>query len=454
MGAQKKVDTPIVEVSVVNTTTEVTEKPKRARKKATITRKTADVLNEITAKVEPINAASTTAVTQIVESKKSKGNEHVLKRIDDNGKLNLDGLTESEISEYRSIGNKLDVHDKMSISNYGSELSARLNKSTKELVSLSRSAGLGTETEEIMRSINSKLMDINLDEIKKPNPLVKLVRKIPLLNKVFFSVKKFLAKYDDMEKEVENMQEKLQAAQVIALRDNTELEKRFQDTVSCVGVLEKLIVAAKIKSEEYGQAIEVMEAEPEKYPAIAIHDVKSFKHELDKRISSMLTWHLSFNQSLFRIRDIQDANIAHSNAISETLDNMMPQLRDQLHQAIVLYNLEQGVKAHEVMINGFNEILMHNADAAHDMKVRVTEMTERTSINLETLKHNQEKIRETYTDTLRIMDEAAKQRISNEREMAQMEADLDSMLSGVGVSGNSQSVAAIEAKYTVDAGPR
>ena len=451
MATKKKNSAPIVEVTVTNSDA---EKPKRARKKATITRSTNEVLNEINMPSERKDVASTTAVAKITDSIKSVKSSSALKRIDDNGNLNLKGLTEKEISEYRAIGSKLDVHDKMSISNYGAELSVQLNRSTKELMSLGRSTGLGTETEQIMRDINAKLMSMDLDDIKKPNPIVRFIRKIPLLNRVMFSVKKFLSKYDDLEKEVENMQEKLQVAQAVALRDNTELEKRFQDTVSYVDLLEKLIIAAKIKSEEYNKAIEVMEAEPEKYSAIAIHDVKNFKHELDKRISNMLTWHLSFNQSLFRIRDIQDANIAHSNAISETIDNMMPQLRDQLDQAIVLYNLEQGVKAHETIINGFNEILKHNADASHDMKVRVTELTEKTAISLDTLKHNQEKIIETQKDVLRIMDEAAKRRINDEREMAKMETELDCMLSGVDMNKNLETVAAIEAKYTVDNGPQ
>ena len=110
---------------------------------------------------------------------------------------------------------------------------------------------------------------------------------------------------------------------------------------------------------------------------------------------------------------------------------MMPMLRDQLQQAVVLYNLEQGIKAHDVMINGFNEILRHNADATHDVKVRVTERTEQTAISLETLKYNQEKIIETQRDVLRIMEDAAKKRLASECEMATMERKLNQMMSGV-----------------------
>jgi uncharacterized protein YaaN involved in tellurite resistance len=452
MATKKKIDTPNVEVSI--TTTEVAEKPKKARKRATSrSKQTESVINEIiTVENKTTAEEATKAVAEILKGRK---NEKVtaLKRINDSGEINMLNFSNAEIEEYRSIGKKLDVHDKMSISNYGAELSEQLNRSTKDLMKRGITNKLGDETKSIMKEISSKLVTIDLDDIKRPNWFVRTIREIPLLNKLFFSVQKFITKCEDLEKDVELMQDKLHAAQAIALRDNTELEQRFQETISYIGVLEKLIIAAKIKSKEFGDALEIMEADPSKYSAITIHDTKNFKHELDKRIEAMLTWHLSFNQSLFRIRDIQDANIAHSNSISQDIDNMMPMLRDQLQQAVYLYNLEQGINAHEAMIDGFNEVIKHNADATHDLKVRVTKMTESPSLKLETLKHNQEKIKETTLDCLKIIDEAAKERINNEREMAKMRAELESMMSGVPINGNVESATAIEAKYTSDECP-
>lgn len=453
MAKKKTEEKPIVTVS---TTTKVVEKPKKGRKKASVAvRSTEAVLSEITERKTTVGDTAN-AVATILTSKNSK-KATSLKRINDNGEVNMSDITQAELAEYQAIGKKLDVHDKMSISNYGSELSAQLNRTTKDLLSRGTQTKLGDETQTIMKQIGAKLVTIDLDEIKKPNWFVRTIREIPILNKMFFSVKAFLAKYEGLEKDVEMMQDKLHAAQAIALRDNTELEKRFQDTLAYIDVLEKLIIAAKIKEEEYGQALEIMEANPDKYSAIDIHDTRNFKHELEKRIENMISWHLSFNHSLFRIRDIQDANIAHSNSISQDIDNMMPMLRDQLQQAICLYNLEQGLKAHEVMVDGFNKILEHNADATHDLKVRVTKMTESPTIKMETLRHNQEKINQTYYDCLKVQEEAAKQRLENEREMAKMRADLESMMSGVPTEGiEAKSAAAIEAEYslTPDAGPQ
>ena len=247
MAKKKTSETPVVTVS---TTTEVSEKPKRTRKKSATSdlRSTDVVIGEITTRTTTA-AESANEVAKILKGKKTD-KVSGLSRINDDGVVNMTGITAVELEEYRAIGKKLDVHDKMSIANYGSELSEQLNRSTKELIKHGASTKLGDETQAIMKDISAKLMTIDLDEIKRPNWFVRTVRQVPLLNKIFFSVKKFIAKYESLEKEVENMQDKLHAAQAIALRDNTELEKRFQDTMAHIGVLEKLIVAAKIKSEE------------------------------------------------------------------------------------------------------------------------------------------------------------------------------------------------------------
>ena len=453
MAKKNTEEKPVITVSTV---TDVAEKPKRARKKtATNLRSTDAVISEITNTNNGTVGETTTAVAKILKSKESN-NLSDIRRINDNGDVNMSNITEKELEEYHAIAKKLDVHDKMSVSNYGSELSAQLNRSGKELLARGTSTKLGDETRSIMKEINAKLMTIDLDDIKKPNWFVRTIREIPLLNKIFFSIEKFVSNYENLEKDVEKMQDKLHAAQAVAIRDNTELEQKFQNTLAYIGVLEKLIIAAKIKSEEYEQALKVMEANPDKYSAIAIHDTKTFKHEIDKKVESMLSWHLSFNQSLFRIRDIQDANIAHSNGIAEDINNLMPMLRDQLADAIALYNLEQGVKVRETIRDGFNEVIKHNADAAHDLKVRVTKMTESPSIKMETLRYNQEKIKQTRDDCQKAIDEAEKLRKSNEIEIAKMRAELDSMMSGVPMTGEVESAIAIEAKYsgTPDGGPR
>lgn len=346
------------------------------------------------------------------------------------------------------FGEKLNVHDVSSITNFGADLQKVMNENSKHLLASSRQVHIGDETQEVINNMMSQISQIDLDEIKAPTPLARFIRKIPVLNKLFFSVKRFLEKYDNIEKQVMTCQEKLEAVQVIALRDNTRLQSDFDDTVKYIKILEKLIVAAKMKSQEMETGIKMMKSEPEKFSAIQIQDMENFKHELDKKISNMLTWRLTFTQSLFRIRDIQRTNIAHSNEIHETIQSMMPMLRQQISQATALYNLEQGVKAGKAVKEGFNKVLQQNADAAHKLAVEVAKETESTNITMETLRHNQDKLVQTMRDVKKVWEDGERARKDNDLAVAKMHAELDTIAKGIETITTS-SAAAIENKYTV-----
>jgi uncharacterized protein YaaN involved in tellurite resistance len=385
----------------------------------------------------------------LVQGAKEKGQTGILNRISDKGEINLSNLTDDEVRECREIGKRLDVHDVTSISNFGNDLLKVMDESSKRLLASSRQVKVGDETKGVINGIMEQLSQIDLDDIKAPNAWQRFIRKVPVLNKLFYSIDKFLANYDSIEKQVQKCEDKLEAVQVIALRDNTRLQHDFDDTTKYISVLEKLIVAAKMKSQEMETGIEIMRSNPESHKAIDIQDMENYKHELDKRITKMLSWRLTFTQSLFRIRDIQRSNIANSNEVHDTVQSMMPMLRQQLSQATALYNLEQGVKANRAFKEGFNKILRQNADAAHDLAVAVMKETEDTDEIMETLRHNQERLVQTMRDVKNIWDEGEKKRKDNEIEIARMHSELDNLAVGMdGKVTDTTSAEAIEAKYT------
>jgi uncharacterized protein YaaN involved in tellurite resistance len=280
---------------------------------------------------------------------------------------------------------------------------------------------------------------------------VRFMRKIPILRGLVSSIEKFMAEYKTIESTVEQVEKKLEAAQVIALRNNTLLQHDFEDTLKYNAILEKLIIAAKLKNEELNRALEIMKADPSQYSAIEISDVENFRHDLDKKIGNMLTWRTNFSQSLFRIRDIQRANLTLSNDIRDTIQNMMPQFRQQLAQAQALYELSQGVKATQSVKEAFNKVLTQNADAAHDLAVEVAEMSEQSDITMETLEHNQERIIATMNDVKRCWEEGNQRRKEEEARSAEMIRQLEMTAAGIDMDDTvaTTSAEAIEAKYTV-----
>lgn len=440
MNTNTKTDSvTIVDVSEVESTR---KKANNRRKNIATTIRTKDDIVSSLAKKENNRELSIKMPTPDAKTK-------ALATIVDTGQINFDNLSEADKHELIAIGNKLNVYDISTVTNFGSELQRAMNDTSKTLLSSSRTSKVGPETEAILKEMMSQISEIDISEIKSPNSVEKFLRKIPIVKKLFKSVERFMAKYDSLETTVEKCENNLHAVNIKAKSDNRLLQGQFDDTNEYIAVLEKFIVAGKNKSNELQIIIDEMEANANQYTPIQISDMKDFKHDLDLRLTNMLTWRTTFMQSLYRIREIQKANISLSNNVQQTIDNMMPMLRHQLSEAVALYNLKQGIQVVDAVQKGFNDILANNADMTHDAVVAVRQQTENTVVRMETLRHTQERLLATMRDAQKVCEEGAAKRREQENELAKMNIEIETLASGIDqkVISSIPSAKDIEEKY-------
>ena len=440
MNTNTKTDSvTIVDVSEVESTR---KKANNRRKNIATTIRTKDDIVSSFAKKDDHRELSIKMPTPDAKTK-------ALATIVDTGQINFDNLSEADKHELIAIGNKLNVYDISTVTNFGSELQRAMNDTSKALLSSSRTSKVGPETEAILKEMMSQISEIDISEIKSPNSVEKFLRKIPIVKKLFKSVERFMAKYDSLETTVEKCENNLHAVNIKAKSDNRLLQGQFDDTNEYIAVLEKFIVAGKNKSNELQIIIDEMEANANQYTPIQISDMKDFKHDLDLRLTNMLTWRTTFMQSLYRIREIQKANISLSNNVQQTIDNMMPMLRHQLSEAVALYNLKQGIQVVDAVQKGFNDILANNADMTHDAVVAVRQQTENTVVRMETLRHTQERLLATMRDAQKVCEEGAAKRREQEKELAKMNIEIETLASGIdqNIISSRPSAKSIEEKY-------
>ena len=260
------------------------------------------------------------AITDSNEIKNSpsiqKSKTNVISHIIEDGTLDISSLSEQEKRELINIGNKLNLHDLNSVNNFGSELQKVMNDTSKTLLSNSRTSKVGTETEKILREMMSQIKEIDISEIQAPNAFIRFIKRVPILNKMVNSDEKFMAKYDTLEQTVERCEDNLHAVNIKAKADNKMLQTQFDETNQYITLLEKFIIAGKNKSNEIQVVIDEMDSHPPNFTPIQISDIKNFKHDLDLRLTNMLTWRTTFIQSLYRIREIQKSNISLSNNVN------------------------------------------------------------------------------------------------------------------------------------------
>ncbi len=165
----------------------------------------APIIYSETKGLTPIRKKAKTAVNKTIRSKKDilasimetpKDDSSVnmptpdtktktLAAIVDTGQIDLSSLSADDKHELIAIGNKLNVHDISTVTNFGSELQKAMNDTSKALLSTSRTSKVGSETEAILKEMMSKISAIDISEIKAPNQIEKVLRCIPIINKFF-----------------------------------------------------------------------------------------------------------------------------------------------------------------------------------------------------------------------------------------------------------------------------
>ena len=99
--------------------------------------------------------------------------------IDDNGNINLSAISEEDKKRYSQLTRNLVVTDINSISNYGSDMQNVMGKYSNDFLTAVRTPQSG-EIGTLITDLLSELDYIDVDELKEPSALTKVIRKIPI----------------------------------------------------------------------------------------------------------------------------------------------------------------------------------------------------------------------------------------------------------------------------------
>lgn len=367
-------------------------------------------------------------VIDLTEKKTKEKGE--LKVINDNGVINLDNISSAEMERYSRLNSSLIVTDINSISNYGADLQNIMGKYSNDFLTAVRGSN-GGEIGELINNLLGELNYIDVDELKAPSTFQKVVRKIPILNKLVANVEKMLHKYDSITKNIDSLTQKITATRLASLRDNNALQTMFENNIAYGKQIEDLIIAGKIKSEEVKKQVEEMQANADKYESHEIQDVMEFQNNLDRRLNDLLMLRYVIKQSLPQIRTVQYNNIAVADKAQTIIATTIPVWKNQLSIAVALHNQQANIEAHRKVTDTTNLILRKNAEMLRQNSSLVAKENERSVVDIETLRTTTQQLIETIREVKEIHEQGALQRKAAEDELVKIEAELNTnMISG------------------------
>lgn len=411
-----------VEVKEVNPKCNTTVKRSAAEKRKAVKAITDEVESELNGETEIANVPKT--------------------RLSDTGEIDVSLIPAKKKAYYSEIAKVLDEKDLTSIASYGSDLQRAMDTYSSDFLKQSFDSNNSIESAQLISNLLGELHEVNIDDLEAPSALKRFLRKIPGLRRLVVSVEQIKAKYDTIEKNIDGIVQKLETARQIAIRDNNNLQKQFENNVDYVEQLGELIIAGKIKSQELEKLIEDMKANSEEYDDYQISDVEEYKNSLDKRLTDLTMLRYAFKQSLTQIRIIQRTNIMNANNTEQQIAMTIPLWKNQLSLAVALYDQKQTLEISSKVADTTNEIFKKNAEMMKTQAIEVAKQNQRTVIDIETLRKTTSDLLTTVEGVQKAQLEGAQKRAAAEQELFKLEKQMSQ--TAIGVATSTQHVIAKE----------
>lgn len=329
-------------------------------------------------------------------------------------------FNEAEIQQIHDFSQRIDITDNTMIMQYGINAQKKLADFSDSTLEKVKTKDLG-EVGDMLSQVVGELREFDGNGEKKG--------LFGLFNKGKNKVEGMISKYEQTETNVNKIAGMLQDHQIRLLKDTSMLDQLFDLNNTYYKELSMYIAAGKeklhhVKNEEI-PALE-QKALHSNLPedAQALKDMTMYYDRFDKKLHDLELSRMIAIQTAPQIRLLQNSNNLMIEKIQSTLVNTIPLWKNQMVITLGLHHATEAAKTQRAVSDMTNELLKKNADALHSATVETAKESNRSIVDIETLKHTNEQLIQTFDDVLQIQEQGRIKRQEAEQELRQIENEL------------------------------
>ena len=379
---------------------------------------------------------ATETSTEVVTTTVTEEQNAVMQTPKEDKAISLEGVAKEKIPYYKAISKVLKEDDITTVIDYGGDLHKAMGGFATDLLNKQIAAGSDNETAKLVADLYMELKAVDIEDFEDQNAFKRLIAKIPLLKSFVMSYDKLKSKYNTIQKNVDGIVERLEAAKHIALRDNNQLQQQLENNVDYVKQLEDIIIAGKLKCKELQNKIMLMESGRLDGTELQLHDLKDYLGALEKRITDLVLLRYTFKQSLVQIRIIQNTNMMDIMNTETQIKMAIPVWINQLCVAVALSNQKKSIAMKNMMSDATNKMITKNAEMIKQQSVEVVKQTQRTIVDVESLKKATADILATVEGVQKAQKEGAEKRAAAEAEVKRLEEQMGAAADNMRRSAN------------------
>lgn len=329
-------------------------------------------------------------------------------------------FNEAEIQQIHDFSQQIDITDNTMIMQYGINAQKKLADFSDSTLEKVKTKDL-SEVGDMLSQVVGELREFDGNGEKKG--------LFGLFNKGKNKVEGMISKYEQTETNVNKIAGMLQDHQIRLLKDTSMLDQLFDLNNTYYKELSMYIAAGKeklhhVKNEEI-PALE-QKALHSNLPedAQALKDMTMYYDRFDKKLHDLELSRMIAIQTAPQIRLLQNSNNLMIEKIQSTLVNTIPLWKNQMVITLGLHHATEAAKTQQAVSDMTNELLKKNADALHSATVETAKESNRSIVDIETLKHTNEQLIQTFDDVLQIQEQGRIKRQEAEQELRQIENEL------------------------------
>ena len=334
-------------------------------------------------------------------------------------------LTEAEQKMVDDFSEKIDLNDSGIVLQYGSAAQKKIADFSDNALEGVRTKDLG-EVGNMIIDLVAELKGFNIEPEEKKGFL-------SIFKKAGSGIAKLKTKYDKAEVNVDRVTGVLEDHQNQLLTDIVMLDKMYENNLSYFKELTMYILAGKKKLEQE-RATTLIELEEKAKTsglaedAQAANDFANLCDRFEKKLHDLEMTRTISIQMAPQIRLIQNGDTLMAEKIQSTINNTIPLWKNQMVLALGLAHSKAAVEAQREVSDLTNELLKKNAEALKTGTVAIAEESERSIVDIETVRYTNEQLISTLDEVLRIADEGRAKRLAAENEMIMIENELKTKL--------------------------
>lgn len=332
-------------------------------------------------------------------------------------------LTEEERQMVNDFASKIELGNSNLILQYGAGAQKKIADFSETALGNVKSKDLG-EVGELLSGVVYELKKFDEEEEKGIFGIFK---------KGGNKIASMRAKYDKAEVNINKICKVLEDHQIQLLKDTAMLDKMYELNKTYFKELSMYILAGKKKlAKVENEEIPALKAKAEQSglpeDAQAANDLAALANRFDKKIHDLELTRMVSIQMAPQIRLVQSNDTLMSEKIQSTLVNTIPLWKSQMVLALGMNHSQQAAAAQREVTDMTNELLRKNAAALKMATIETAKESERSIVDIETLKNTNQSLISTLDEVMKIQAEGRAKRHAAEEELGRIENELKGRL--------------------------